>query len=305
MHRKEPALNLKRLEYFLAVAEELHFGRAAERLDMAQPPLSRQIMQLEEELDATLFDRGRGQIRLTQAGEALLGHARAMVFAIEEARRDVRLIDQGAKGRLRVGFVGSATHGVLPNLIKSFRRTYPEISLSLSAMNNAQLHRSLIRRELDIAIARPGLDDAEIKSLPFQEEPLVLACSDTAEILTRAPVTLASLQDMPFVLYPEQPRPSFADTVLAACSAEGFTPERKVFCMDYQTAISLVAVGEGVSVVPRSVGNSGHQGVRFLPLANNDARTSLSINYRIDNRERHILRFAEIARKLMLKPPAD
>ncbi|KQY72568.1 MULTISPECIES: LysR family transcriptional regulator [Ensifer] len=296
------SFNLKRLEYFLAVAEELHFGRAAERLDMAQPPLSRQIMQLEEEFGATLFDRGRGQIRLTQAGEALLRHARDMIERMEDARLEVRRIDQGAQGRLRIGFVGSATHGILPNLIKSFRRTYPEVNLILSAMNNAQQHRALIRREIDIAIARPELKDAEIKSVPFHEEPLILASSDTAMLETKAPIPLAALHDMPFILYPERPRPSFADVVFALCEAEGFRPKNRVFCMDYQTAISLVAVGEGVSIVPRSVGQTGHQGVRFLPLARADAVTRLSINYRIDNRERHIQRLLEIARKLVQKP---
>lgn len=294
--------NFKRLEYFLAVAEELHFGRAAERLDMAQPPLSRQIMLLEEEMGATLFDRGRGQIRLTQAGEALLRHAREVMERMEDARLEVRRIDQGAQGRLRIGFVGSATHGLFPNLIKSFRRSYPDVNLSLSAMNNAQQHRALVRREIDIAIARPELKDAEIKSVPFHEEPLILACSDTMPIDPRQPVNLSDLKDWPFILYPEKPRPSFADAVLSLCATEGFQPEKRVFCGDYQTAISLVAVGEGISIVPQSVGSSGHQGVRFLPLSRTDATTRLSINYRIDNRERHIQRFLEIARKLVLRP---
>jgi LysR family transcriptional regulator, benzoate and cis,cis-muconate-responsive activator of ben and cat genes len=296
-------MNLKRLEYFLAVAEELHFGRAAERLNMAQPPLSRQIMQLEEELNATLFDRGRGQIRLTQAGEALLKHARAMIFSFQDAKLEVQRIDQGARGRLRVGFVGSATHGILPNLIKSFRLNYPEVDLSLWAMNNAQQYRALIRHEIDIAIARPRIDDPEVKSVPLQEEPLIVAVYDTIEVPSKAAVRLADLSEYPFVLYPEQPRPSFADTVLGLCREEGFQPTRRVFCMDYQTAISLVSVGEGLSVVPQSVGNTGHQGVRFLSIANPLAVTGLSINYRVDNREKHILRFAEVARKLTLKPP--
>jgi LysR family transcriptional regulator, benzoate and cis,cis-muconate-responsive activator of ben and cat genes len=295
-------VKLKRLEYFLAVAEELHFGRAAERLNIAQPSLSRHILQFEEELGATLFDRGRGQIRLTQAGEALLKHARVMILSIEDVKLEVRRIDQGARGRLRIGFVGSATHGILPTMIKSFRRNYPDVDLSLWAMNNAQQHRALVRREIDIAIARPRIDDAEVKSVPFYEEPLILAAYDALEIDTRRPVSLEALQRQTFVLYPEQPRPSFADTVLDLCRAEGFEPAHYVFCMDYQTAISLVAVGEGVSVVPRSVGNTGHQGVRFASVSNPQAVTGLSINYRIDNREKQIARFVDIARRLTMKP---
>ena len=294
-------MNLKRLEYFLAVAEELHFGRAAERLNMAQPPLSRQIIHLEEELGATLFDRGRGQTRLTQAGEALLAHAHAIMLWMENAKLEVRRIDQGARGRLRIGFVGSATHGLLPHLVKSFRRHYPEVDLSLWAMSNAQQHRALIRREIDIGIARPHIDDPEIKSVSFQEEPLVVAACDNFELGTPQPVSLAAMRDVTFVLYPEQPRPSFADAILDLCRSEGFEP-RRVFCMDYQTAISLVSVGEGVSVVPQSVGKSGYQGVQFAPLANSKAMTGLSINYRTDNREKHIIRFLEVAKKCTPEP---
>jgi len=265
---------------------------------MAQPPLSRQIMQLEAELDATLFDRGRGQITLTQAGEVLQRRAQEMFSAMNDALLEVRRIDQGAKGRLRVAFVGSATHGIMPNLIRSFRQHYPDVNLSLSAMNNAQQYRALIRKDVDIAIARPKIDDPEICSVPIQEEPLHVASPETLDLPSTVPLVLKSLKEIPFILYPEQPRPSFADRILDLCRSEGFEPEKRVFCMDYQTAISLVSVGEGISVVPASVGQSGHRGVRFEPIANPEAKTGLSVNYRLDNREKHLLRFIEIARKL-------
>lgn len=296
------SINLRRLEYFMAVAEELNFGRAAERLNIAQPPLSRQIIQLEAELDATLFDRGRGQIVLTQAGEALQKRAYEMLSAMNDAVLEVRRIDQGAKGRLRVAFVGSATHGIMPNLIQSFRSIYPDVNLSLWAMNNAQQHRALIRKDVDIAIARPKIDDPEIISVPIQEEPLSVASAETLGLPAGLPVQLKDLADLPFVLYPEQPRPSFADQVLALCRSEGFEPRARVFCMDYQTAISLVSVGEGISIVPQSVGLSGHKGVHFSPIANPEAKTGLSVNYRLDNREKHLQRFVEVARKLTRKP---
>ncbi|QKD06218.1 LysR family transcriptional regulator [Mesorhizobium loti R88b] len=291
-------MNLRRLEYFMAVAEELHFGRAAERLSMAQPPLSRQIIQLEAELEVALFDRGRGQTVLTQAGEALQKRAREMLAAMDDAVLEVRRIDQGAKGRLRVAFVGSATHGILPGLIQAFRASYPDVNLSLWSMNNAQQYLALIRKDVDIAIARPKIDDPEIVSIPIQEEPLSLASAESNNFTAGEPVLLTDLKELPFVLYPEQPRPSFADQVLSLCRGAGFEPRSRVFCMDYQTAISLVSVGEGVSIVPQSVGLTGHKGVQFSPIASPDAKTGLSVNYRRDNREKHLVRFAEIARKL-------
>ncbi len=154
-------MNLKQLTYFVAVAEELHFGRAAERLDIAQPPLSRQIKLLEEELGAVLLNRGRSTTTLTQAGERLLERSKSIFSMIEDTRLEVRRLGQGAEGRLRIGFVGSATYGILPNIVKSFRANYPDVNLSLIPMNNHQLHRALISRELDIAFARPALKDPD------------------------------------------------------------------------------------------------------------------------------------------------
>jgi DNA-binding transcriptional LysR family regulator len=132
-------LNLKRLAYFVAVAEEMHFGRAAERLGMAQPPLSRQIKQLEEEVRAILFNRGRSTITLTQAGARLYERGSDILQQIEDINLEIYRIGQGAEGRLRVGFVGSSSYGILPNIIKSFRANYPGVNLSLIPMNNARL----------------------------------------------------------------------------------------------------------------------------------------------------------------------
>ena len=214
-------MNLKQLEYFIALAEELHFGRAAERLGMAQPPLSRQIKQIEDDLGALLFNRGRNAISLTQAGERLYARGSALLSEFNDIKLEVKRIGQGAEGRLRIGFVGSATYGLMPNILKSFRVSYPEVNLSLIPMNNAQLHRSLIRREIDIAIARPALSDAEIITRRLEDERLVLAAPDTLD-LPAGTVDLRSLRSERFVLYPEFPRPSFADFIIGACRDLGF-----------------------------------------------------------------------------------
>lgn len=288
-------LSTKQLTYFLAVAEELHFGRAAERLDIAQPPLSRQIKQLETDLGAVLFNRGRSAITLTQAGERLLARGTSIMTLLEDTQLEVRRLGQGAEGRLRIGFVGSATYGILPNIIKSFRATYPEVNLSLVPLNNAGLHRALVSRELDIAFARPALEDSEFVTRPLVEEPLIVAVPDDHTSRAGDPLDLASIARPNFILYPEYPRPSFADVVLDYCQTLGIDTSRRVWTMDLQTALSLVAIGEGICIVPGPVGTSQRNGLRFHPIQPALGHTSLSVNYRLDEQGLHIQNFIRIA----------
>ncbi|WP_284264262.1 LysR family transcriptional regulator [Roseicyclus amphidinii] len=294
-------MNFRQLTYFIAVAEELHFGRAAERLDMAQPPLSRQIKQLEEELGAILFNRGRSAITLTQAGERLLERGKSILAQLEDTRLEVRRLGQGAEGRLRIGFVGSATFGILPNIIRSFRANYPEVNLSLIPMNNAQLHRALVSREIDVAFARPALKDAEFVTRELLEEKLILALPDVVDTGGRTVARLERLETHNLILYPEYPRPSYADFVLNACEAAGFTVPMRVWCMDLQTALSLVSVGEGVCIVPESVSNAPRKGMKFLKIEPEIARTALSVSYRLDDQGVHVRNFVQLAQKVARK----
>ena len=293
-------MELKRLRYFLAVAEELHFGRAAARLDMAQPPLSRQIAALEADLGAKLFDRSRSQIRLTPAGELFLERARDLVERLDSAFRETRLIGEGGAGRLRVGFVGSATHGPLPEVIKTYRAQYPGVDLMLSAMNNAELERALAQQDLDIAVARPALKGEELRTLRLVEEALVLAVPESAPLATRgAAIPLPEVEAETFVLYPHRPRPSFADDVLRCCEMNGFIPRDQVFAQDYQTAISLVSVGVGLCMVPESVSRVSRPGVVFRRFDGHNPGTRLTICARRDNRLAHVTNFFTVTQRLL------
>ncbi|EJN05849.1 LysR substrate-binding domain-containing protein [Phyllobacterium sp. YR531] len=294
-------MELKRLRYFIAVAEELHFGRAAVRLGMAQPPLSRQIGQLEKDVGALLFDRSRSQIRLTQAGEILLERSRDLLASLDSTFAEVRRIGTGSEGRLRIAFVGSSTHGVLPTLVKSYRSHYPEVELVLTTMNNAELKRALIQREIDVAIARPSIVDDEVKTEFLHQEPLILALPDNSPLNSQAVPNLADLCDETFILYPSKPRPSFADYVLNVCQSAGIPHVRTVMAMDYQTAISLVSVGVGVSIVPQSVSTTQRAGVSYKRYAGPNPNTSLSVNYRRDNRSPQLRNFLNIAQRYALE----
>ncbi len=296
LHGGGEALDLRRLRYFIALAEEMHFGRAADRLRIAQPPLSRMITRMEADVGAQLIDRSRSQIRLTQAGELLLVRAREIVRQVDEVTTQVAQLGSGKSGVLRVGFVGSATHSVLPSVIKAFRARHADIELTLSAMNNAGLKEALIRREIDIAIARPSIADEDILSEKLQQEPLIVALPDAFERERDRPLPLSSLCDAPFILYPQHPRPSFADHVLSVCDAAGFRPHNPIMAMDYQTAVSLVSVGVGVCIVPRSVSSTQRSGVIYQEYVGPNPGTSLSVNYRTDNRSPQLWSFVRVAR---------
>lgn len=294
-------MNLRRLGYFLAVAEELHFGRAAERLGMAQPPLSRQIQQFEQEMGATLFNRSRSTISLTQAGHRLYDRGREMMGAIADLQLEIRRIGQGAAGRLRIGFVGSSSYGILPNIIKAFRVTHPAVSLSLMPMNNADLHKALIRREVDVAFSRPTLEDPEFVTRKLCDEALILAAPDTLDVPEGGPIDLRQFAEENFILYPEFPRPCYADFVLDMCRKVGIEPQARVFTMDLQTSLSLVAIGEGICIVPESVGTAPRNGIRFHRIDPELGTTALSINHRVDEQGVHVHKFTKIAQEVARK----
>jgi LysR family transcriptional regulator, benzoate and cis,cis-muconate-responsive activator of ben and cat genes len=289
-------IGLRRLRYFLAVAEELHFGRAAERLGIAQPALSRQIAVLEEVIGALLFDRVRSKIFLTKAGEVLVPQARDILLRTAEAARSARAAAQGAVGAFAIGFVGSATYSVLPGLVQKFRETHPAVDLTLNAMNNAELRRALIDRGIDVAFARSGLDDGEFASEIVLVEPLVVVLPQSSPLAQRSTIALADLADDSFILYPRHPRPSFADDIIGLCRTAGFTPMVAQETMDLQTAMALVSVGAGLSIVPASVEQSHRHGVLYANLEGSDATTTLFMVWRRDNRSPLLENFRNVVR---------
>ena len=295
--RPAPSTNLgmgvdvRRLRYFVAVAEENHFGRASLRLHIAQPALSRQIAQLEDAIGVELFDRTRLQIRLTAAGEALLPRARVILQSIADAVRVAQRTAAGTTGVLQIGFVGSATYSILPRLLHQFRSNYPDVDLVLHSMNTAELGVAVVERRIDVAFARPRIDDPEVVNELLLTEPVIVAMPKDDPLTSQPSIALDALADRPFVLYPRQPRPSFADRILQICYTAGFSPVIAQETQDLQTALGLVAVGAGVSLVPISVENSHREGVVYRPLSGDPPTTELSLSYRRDNGSAVLARF--------------
>ena len=291
-------MDFRRLNYFLAVADELHFGRAAARLGIAQPPLSRQIKALEDELGASLFDRSRSQIRLTTAGGILLERARDILDRAGSAEEAVRQAGAGTIGSLTVGFVSSATYSVLPDIVHAFRAENADVELTLVPMNNAGQRDALIQRRMDIGIARPRIDDDELRHEMIIRERLVVALPATDPLAELPELTVADLANREFILYPDKPRPTFADHVIAICRSGSVEPRVAQLVHDFQTTAGLVSVGVGISLVPESTATGGRRGLVCRPLTGVKAETELSANWRIDNRGPLIRRFVEIARSI-------
>ncbi|WP_372791432.1 LysR substrate-binding domain-containing protein [Paraconexibacter sp.] len=252
----EPAparIELRHLRSFIAVAEERHFRRAAERLHMSQPPLSQQIKALEEALGVTLLDRDRRGVRITDAGAVFLDRARAVLAAMDGAADAARRAQAGELGRLSIGFVGSSMYGRVPEILRRFRATHPEVHLSLRELNTAAQVDALVHGDIDVGFLRPPVsaDGVEIESL--LEEPVVVVMPEDHRLVGMPSLTLMHLRRERFVLLSRAAAPGQHDAISRALAAEGAAPLVVQEAEEMQTIIGLVASGMGVSLVPASV----------------------------------------------------
>jgi DNA-binding transcriptional LysR family regulator len=190
---------------------------------------------------------------------------------------------------------------LLPTIIKAFRASHPAVSLSLMPMNNTDLQKALIRREVDVAFARPTLEDSEFVTRKLCDEALVVAMPESFEVKGDGPINLRDYAAENFILYPEFPRPSYADFVLNLIEQQGLEAKSRVFTMDLQTALSLVAIGEGMCIVPESVSTAPRNGIHFHRLYPELGTTALSINHRVDEQGVHVHKFTKIAQEVARK----
>ncbi len=246
-------MELRHLRYFVTLAEELHFGRAAERLFIAQPPLSQQIQQLERELGVALFQRTSRRVQITPAGEAFLPEARLVLAGLETAAQAARRAARGDTGWLGIGFAASATYDLLPAVLHDFREAFPDVDLSLAELNAAEQLAALRERVIHVGLARPPVEDAEVVVNAVLREPFLVALPESHPRAGETELPLADLAKEAFVSFPERPTPSYAETVRRACEEAGFTPQVAQEVREMQTAISLVAAGLGIALLPASV----------------------------------------------------
>ena len=259
-------MDLRRLRYFVAVAEELHFGRAARRLSISQPPLSLSIRQLEEQLGAKLLERDSKRVALTPAGEAFLQDARHLLAEFGEAKELALRVASGSTGRLRVGFSGSMLYRGLPEAVKAYRSAFAQVELTLVELNSSEQIESLARDRLELGFVNgPRIPDG-LDGLRVAEEPFVACLPVGHRCAGSARLDLRALADDPFVLFARSASPLYYEHVIALCIASGFRPRVQFEARHWLSVAGLVAKRMGVAVVPEAISASGMRGVKFVPL---------------------------------------
>jgi DNA-binding transcriptional LysR family regulator len=275
-------MELRHLRYFIVTAEELHFTRAAQRIGIAQPPLTKQIKALEAELGVQLFERQPGQVKLTSAGEVFLDEARGILDHVTKAIVRSRSTAKGMIGRLSVGMTESASfHPVVTSVLQRFCARFPEVQLSLDEARSIQLVQALRQERIDAAFVRLpiAMDDA-IRFQLISSEPMVVAVPRGHALARRKSVALVDLSAEPFVLYPRTSRFGLSDAIVSACEAEGFSPVVVQNAPQISSTINLVAGSLGITIVPQCMSKSRSDAVRYLPLRDSTLHATLGVAYR-------------------------
>ncbi|TCW81907.1 LysR family transcriptional regulator [Burkholderia sp. SRS-46] len=268
----DPTPDLRQWRYFVAVAEERHFGRAATRLSMTQPPLSQAIRALEDALGVALFARTKRSVALTAVGAALLPDVRKLLEAADALPPLARSLARGETGSLALAFVSTADYGLLPSLLHAFGVRYPQVRLQLAEATSDVQIEELVAGRIDAGLIIPPVPPrhaAELSYLPVVREPLVLAMPAAAvpDAPDDTPVRLADVAALPLVIFPRRLAPGFYDIITGCYGAAGETPRIGQEAIQMQTIVSLVSAGMGVALVPQSLRNLRRTGVVYRPLA--------------------------------------
>lgn len=295
------SIELRQLRYFVAVAEESHFGRAAARLHMTQPPLSQAIQALEADIGTPLFERTKRSVALTRAGAALLPEAQRLLQQASALPDLARRAASGESGLLTLSFVSTADYSVLPPLLREFRETHPQVHIDLrEATTDVQLE-DLQQGRIDAGLLIPPLTDkarAELEYMTVLSEPLVLAAPQgTRAQRGKTSATLKEVADMPLIIFPRRIAPALHDAILGCFRDAGLTPRIGQEAIQMQTIVGLVSAGMGVALVPQSVSNLKRPGVEYKPLAGKGTPVETGLAWRRDNMSPVLKNFLELLRK--------
>jgi DNA-binding transcriptional LysR family regulator len=290
-------IDLRHLRYFVAVAEELHFGRAAARMGIQQPPLSQQIKYLESVIGHALFIRTSRSVALTAAGQELLDRARRTLARVQDDLNAVRRVGRGEVGALTVGFAGSAMLTVLPDVIKVYRRDYSDVQLRLLEMATGEGIEHLRDGTVDLCFLR---DPGEIEGLVTESlyrEPFVAILPVRHRLTGQQSVSVSKLKGEPFVFYRRVMGPVAYDRTMALCERAGFIPQIVQDTPQWPTAIRLIGAGLGVSIAPACIAKLGTPGVVFRRIVAKDAFTEISLGRRDEPVMPTAAAFIELARR--------
>ncbi len=276
-------MNLRQLQYFVTLAAERNFNRAAERLNMAQPPLSRSIRQLEEEFGADLFDRTVRPLRLTPVGRLFHEQAKQVLDRVESMRSMMQSAAANERRRFTIGFVASTIYARLPELIRAFRMEAPDVELVLVESSTLDQITALKERRIDVGFGRIRFEDPAVSRTVLRHERLVAALPAGHRLaIGEGAVSLRELAGEPFILYPRAPRPSYADQVISLLRDHAIEPQIAHEARELQIAIGLVAAEEGIAIVPESVRRSRTEDVVYRDLVE-PATSPIILSRRIDD----------------------
>ena len=294
-------MELRQVRYFVAVAEELHFGRAAHRVHVAQPALSKQVMNLEHELGALLLARRGRKVELTEAGRVFLERARAILEGVAEAQLAVARAGSGETGRLTVGFTGMSLYGAAPRIVKAFGERYPGVDLALREMGTPAMAEALLGKRVDVGFLHPPLWEEVGEQLAVEgmtSEPLIAALPEGHELCGLHEVPLDRLAEERFVIVPRDEGPELHERITGTCRASGLSPSvANRNAPSQTTALGLVAAGVGVSLVWGCMRNLGRSGVVYRPLAGRTPRLETSLAWRTDDPSPVLAEFLALARE--------
>lgn len=270
-------MNLNHLRAFVTVAETLSFSRAAKRLYVSQPALSKQIQQLEEDLGAQLFVRSRSSVTLSDVGKAVVEDAERLLVQVDEFRSNVLRGSRGAKGMLKMGFVVSAMEEIVPGIAVEFRKRHPDVSLELRNIPTVSQVEALRQRQLDVGIVRLPLRENDMEVLPLSSEPFAIVFSKQHPLKAVKGVTVKDLSAEGFVAYSERLAPEFFQHWTSLCRKAGFTPHIVQEVAEMQTALGLVAAGVGVAILPYGMARRHARSLVVIPLKSEKIRSEIGI----------------------------
>lgn len=291
-------MELRQMRYFLALAEERNFGRAAARLHMAQPPLTRQIRSIEEELGAALFLRTSKGVQLTAAGETLLAEVPNILALAQRSEERTRLAGQGMAGRLEIGTFGSGILSVVPRVMASFHRLRPNVAMSLRNMTKAEQIQALRERRISVGFARlvPAEPDLQIEAV--LREPMLVALHEGHPLCQSSAITVRDLSDQPMIIYPKISMSGLAQSVIDAFRRGGGRLRIEQEVEDAVTAIAMVSSGLGLCITTESAGSLRLHGVAYRPFKSAHLKDiEMSCFYRKDDQSPVVQAFVEVVRQ--------
>lgn len=287
-------MELRHLRYFVAVAEELNFSRAAEKLHIAQPPLSQQIQDLEAELGVQLFERTKRRVELTEAGKIFLAEVEKVFEQVHQAVKAAQRASRGEVGKLAIGLNSSATYSVLPDLLRQFRQHCPDVELILQELTTSQQLEKLQQNQIDLGLLYLPADTSELKVVSVLKEPLMVALPETHPLADRAEIAIAQLIDEPLILPPPRLGEGLYSQIMRFFDGIGFHPKVTQTATLVQTAIALVAGGVGIALVPASLQNLKRASVVYRTIAPTAPEVEIALAWRQNNLSPVLQRFVEL-----------